>query len=294
MKYHYSHNYKTSRGAKRKKAVIGLLLSRGFWLSILAVSIVSGLGYLLFFSGFFRVGSITMAGCEQTEAADIIRVAEEKAGNIFLLDKAAIVSSILSAFPKLEAVKVKRVFPNKLSIEAVKRAEAITVCPPDATGGDCFGADKNGVIFGKTANSGLPVVRTQKAVEIGKIAMPAEIVEAILKLGEEMKRGDIKINEYAPLSDNGGVVLKSDEGWEAKMSLDKDAAGSAKDLKIVLAEKIPQAKRASLEYIDLRFSGQVFYKYRGSEPAKSEEATLPQAASAGSPEAITAPIAPSQ
>ena len=58
------------------------------------------------------------------------------------------------------------------------------------------------------------------------------------------------------------ITVKMQEGWSAHMTADAPVEPQLKNLNLTLAHSVPANKRATLNYIDVRFGERVYVKYR--------------------------------
>jgi len=268
-KYRYKKNYRT----KKKKIIFSIFLSRFFWLGLLIFVILGVIFYFVIFSSFFQTKQVNISGNEKISAEDIkiiIRKGLEKkflffsTKSIFLINLNKIKEEILSSFPRIAGIEIKRKLPNILDINVVEKLAIAVFCfarpnfDEQNLGGQeekCFLLDSEGVIFEETQprNDLIRLTDKQKVETIlGKNVIKKDYLDKVLKIQKEvLKELKLEIKEFTIFKER--LNAKTADGWEIYFNPQKDLDWQLTELVLVLKEKIPLEKRGNLEYIDLRF-----------------------------------------
>ena len=255
----------TSRKRLRRRFLIKLV--SWFFLAVLAGGS---------FAAFFYIPSlaITSVSFSGTEAADeiflrgeIFNILGQKyfsllpKNNLIFLPKEEL-ELFLAGIPRLESFSIERKFPSRLNITIRERKPFAIWCQ----GGQCAWFDHSGFIFAPApyfSGSAILKVEDERGKNFfGSNFLPPETLERInlfaqslrKNFGEEMSRLVIKNDALFHL------VLKS--GWYLIAGPELDQEKTAENLGLVLEEL--GDKKQNLEYIDLRFSDKVFYRFRES------------------------------
>jgi hypothetical protein len=252
---------------KRKKS---LLKSRFFWSALLTIVILVSTAGLVLFSPFLQINEISVSGNEMIPAAEIqnfIRPEIEKnfsfglkSRSFLLVDPLLIKTRLREKFLLIDELSVKRLLPQSLMVEIKERKTVSLWCWET----NCFALDKKGVIFevASEGQAGLVIKSKQpkNEISIGKKVMEEKILEQILFIQQTMsQKAKIEAREFTLFENDERLNAKTNEGWEVFFDLKGDVNWSLVELELVLEKELPQEKRGSLEYIDLRFS-KVYYK----------------------------------
>lgn len=140
----------------------------------------------------------------------------------------------------------------------------------------CFYLDQNGMVFGRPFDIDLENLEREKLInspfilveEEGRISnleeriVAPELVYFIFQIkttlpkiaGLRMMKGNIIPNSA------GEIHIETEEGWQVYFDTTRDITSQVKVLDLVLREKITKEERETLEYIDLRVQGRIYYK----------------------------------
>lgn len=237
-------------------------------LVFLFISVFIFLFYLVCLFPGFQIKEIKIMGNEKIKSSEIeelINSLTEKkvlfvrSRSIFLANTSRIEENILSRFPAIERVSVKKRLPQKIEI-IIKERKPIGVISKE---GYYLLIDYHGVIFEKVKDKGdlLELVPSEdlENLELGEIAVPEELINAISKIEKQCRENDVEIDSIKIISPRR-LNAKTEQGWEIYFNPSEDISRQLLNLKVALDEKISPKERKSLEYIDLRFGNQIFYK----------------------------------
>ncbi len=260
--------YRRAYRIKKKKSIFK---NRFFWFSILILIILGSVFYFLFFSDFFQIKKIIIAGERKILKEKIELLVEKKlekkmlwlkTKSIFLVNFNEIKKDILNNFPQIVKVEIKRRFPHSLYIGLEERLGAAIFCQED----QCFLLDKEGIIFEEISKNEsnflrIKTIELKEKLGLGERVIDGDLLSKILEVSSKLKDLKIFVEELFLVSDEK-INIKTAEEWEIYFNPKGDFNWQLIKLKAVLDKEIPQEKRKDLEYIDLRFGNFAPYKYR--------------------------------
>ncbi|MBI2643956.1 MAG: hypothetical protein HYW95_00395 [Candidatus Wildermuthbacteria bacterium] len=266
--------YHKARSIKKKRS---FLRGKWLWFFIFLLGFFSGAFYISVFSSFFQLQHIQTSG-NASENAELQARAEQllsqevgflNTKSILVLNLERIKTELLSQFPALASISLKRQFPNSLILVAQAREKVASWCA-DAEEKQCFALDEEGVIFLKENHpQGLRITLAKAVstpVALGERLMEKDTLGLLLQFQKSMEnfpllqKDGAKVVQFTIFSSNQ-VRAKFSEGWEAYLDPEGDFNWEIAKLQVVLEKKIPSEKRKGLEYIDLRFGDQAYIKY---------------------------------
>ena len=290
---------KYTRKPHRVKKKRSILSYKGFWLGLLTIITIAGLFYLIIFSTWFQVTEIKIRGNQKVCEQEIKKLIQPKivqqiinleTRSIFLTNLKEANKSILNKFPLISEVKIKRILPNKVSIEIKERVPVAifyyqkykpsvseieeTEYEKKDNGREIkksiaqqFFIDKNGIIFKEITNNQqgqylkIKNLMPIPSIKLGERKFEKKLVSQILEIEQELKKIEIPIKKVLIVS-NERLNVKTLENWEIYFNLKDDISTQITRLNLVLTEKIPVEKRKSLKYVDLRFGSRVFFYHQ--------------------------------
>ena len=216
------------------------------------------------FSQVFRIEEIKISNTDDSLRLKIEEVIKNEIGkNIFLVNLNEMNKEILSQFPEIAQLNLKRKLPRVISVQIETREPAGIRCYQSYD--KCFLINKEGIIFkeiGKESMEGKIIILSLKEGEIftlGEEILVPQIVELILEiekeLGENLK---IEIEDFTIVSEKR-LNVKTRENCGIYFNFERDIELELTKLKVLLEKEIPPEERRNLEYIDLRFE-KIFYK----------------------------------
>lgn len=269
--YRYKKSYKTKRKISVFRILKLILGNKFFWLGTLILSVLGGLTYLFFFSAVFQIKKVEVLGAGKTPQAEINRIVSEKTRNIFLADLSGISQSLKKSYPQIDQIKIKREFPDKITVNIEERNPAAVFCQPSLSSGFkifgqkeekiCYYIDKSGMAFEKISenlsekNSPVIQVKNTLYIELGQKVIAEDYLSSILDIKSKLKIAVSEIYPISPLRIN----IKTIDGWYIYFNPREDIQWQIEEADIVLKEKIPPEERKNLEYIDLRFEKVYIY-----------------------------------
>jgi cell division protein FtsQ len=238
-----------------------------FWIGISVFFVFFLLFYLAVFSPFFQIKEIQIEGAKNpslVQLKDFIKEAVSRkilcfeTKSIFLLGIAKTKEKILSQFPQIDEVSLKRKLPHTLRVSFKERQKIALFC----TQRECFAIDRKGIIFEKVnqkEKKGLVLRKDiQRSLSLGEKVIKRDDLNLIFKIKTILEELVIQPKEISifPLR----FEVQTTEGWKIFFSKERDLNLQKEELKTLLEKKIQESKK-DLEYIDLRFD-KIFYKFK--------------------------------
>lgn len=278
----------------RLRVFAGVLL---LWLLFFATLV-----YVAFFSLFFSLGEPEVSGTERVSKEVLTASLESQLSgkyfgifpkrNFFLVQPRWLEAGLKSEYPLLASVAVTRIFPNGLSILVTEREKMLLWClrgPIQNVGEavsverDCSLIDEDGragdagrALAEDNSSSALFVTDTSgRAVTRGeKVLDPSygTFVFRLHKIFPEQLGMDLGV-EYTTVSRFANEVrATTSEGWEVYLNVAIPLETSLNTLRLLFEKELPQEKRASLAYIDVRTEHRVYYAFsEEGDTVKAEE-----------------------
>lgn len=136
-------------------------------------------------------------------------------------------------------------------------------------GEECFWLNKSGIAFQKSGKIGGNLVliiedKTNRNLGIGQELLKPESLAELLFLKKKISE-DIEIPLMYVETDDlnlNDFDFKTTEEWILKITLSENAYKTAETLKKTLEEIKKTAPTSALDYVDLRISNKVFYKFK--------------------------------
>ncbi|MBI5913507.1 hypothetical protein HY839_03675 [Candidatus Azambacteria bacterium] len=272
MTHHVSvHDHLRQKRAHKQKR--RLILYSSFFISVLI-----GIFYFLFFSGYCDIRGITVSGAETIRADDVSAVVagvfnerslflfSNKNFLVFPAHEAA--RAVKEKFPAIDSIDVSRkIWGANVAVAIAEREPVGIVCgkmEQDA----CMYLDKGGVVFAVAPRIvGASVLRIEEG-SLGEITgFPAQkyagdaINFIMLTKRHVREKAGITIKTFAFLNEYGDVEARTQEGFTIWFSMNQDAEYQAQVLKNLLAAEIKD-QAPDLEYIDLRVENRAYYKLK--------------------------------
>ena len=251
-----------------------------FW--VLFLGFVGVCGYLLLFSPFLEVDAISVEGNNEIPSEQIIEkidsVMEGKylkyfsKRNFFLVRKSAINTELKNNFNRLEISSIEKKFPRAVLVKVKERQPELSWC----SGGVCYLADRSGLVYsGANATDGeinknrflVAIDDNARPVEIGKTTLGENFIQYLKEI-DAVLASDLGLsidgNYHTPALSSQEIIVKirEGEGWTLKISSAISPKDTKKILETVFEKDLNAEKRNSLDYLDLRIKGKVYYKLR--------------------------------
>jgi cell division septal protein FtsQ len=274
--------FPAARRAYRKKPRVF-----GKWLLVfLLFVLIGGLVYLNQ-TEKYKIKNIKISGQQYISQEEIEQVVINQTkkrrfllfrqSNLFFFSSQSLKNQLADYF-LLTETKISKNYPDTIRIELNEKKSFIVWVSNQAK----YLIDENGIAFKKitTENTEIqaigqntdlirpagdltnqPVIYdlTGAGVSLGQAVISTAIVQFIKDLKEGMENDfDFDIASFNYTVQNKELNLKTTQNWEVRFNLENSVKDQLSLLANVLSEKIKDRK--SLKYIDLRYSGKVFYQ----------------------------------
>lgn len=256
--------YKRKKTLNRKKRRV---LLKNILIFFLFFFFSFALIYFFVFSSVFFIKEIKILGNEKISKEEIMplinaqidkKIFSIPSKSIFIVNSAEIRRELMERFPNIYNVEVKKRISLALEVKIKERLPNIPWCQNEI----CFYIDEEGIILGeivKNENTFLSLDLQRDKIFLGEKIIDKKSISFVNEIKKELKNG---INYFLLLEDEKRINVFMEEDWVAYFSLEENILRQAENLKIVLAEKIPEEKRKDLEYVDLRFKNRAYFKYK--------------------------------
>lgn len=247
--------------------------------------------YLVCFSSFFQIKKISISGSEKIKQIDFQQLIENHiqkkilfffSKSIFLQDFKKINNVLSEQFPSIEKLVFKKKIPDQLEIKIFEKKPKAIFCslfPNFASQNlgkekqeiaeieNCFFLDNKGIIFERTDQTDLEILKLEKKDINEEIKLGDKIIEENILSRISDVENEIKTNLKIPVEkiffvSEEEVNIKTKQGWEIFFNLNEDINWQLLKLKTVLGKKIPLEKTKDLEYIELRFGNIASFKFK--------------------------------
>lgn len=239
------------------------------WAFAAVVAVTMGvLGYVVFFSGIFEISTISVDQLSTVSEESITRIVDQvlsgrrwkiiPARVIFVVPLEGLKTAILEELPQVQAATLRREFPRGLRI-TVEERDPVAIWKTESA---AYEIDINATITGYRSlldSYDLPVIESELNALYrthDTIGGAQSIVRAYLSLRERFTlETSIDVTRwYTPSPLSSRIIAVTSEGWEARMDSERDCSTQLETLMAVLNERVDEARRAELEYIDVSTS----------------------------------------
>lgn len=267
--YRKKHITPKIRGFRKTKK---FLQRPWFWVLVSALSIFIGVSSFLLLSPRFQISEVAISGNAKIHNLELEYAAFKgitknliNLGNItitsknfFLFDSKKLSANIVKDFLHVKEATVAKKLPRQVSI-FIKEREALAVfCESESR---CFLIDEAGIIFEETSQAkGLMTMSKEpnKGVILGKNAVSAGIMEAILRIKNELENNfQIGVSEVIV---NDLLIFKTSERFKLYVDPAGDMNAQVTKLNIVLRDEIPAPSRKDIQYIYLQYKDKAYYQ----------------------------------
>ncbi|MFH2136057.1 MAG: hypothetical protein ABII19_00265 [Patescibacteria group bacterium] len=253
---------------------------RGKLLALLFLSVISGLGYFIFFSPYFSIKKIEISGLEKINYDEMRAMVDDQIAsrrffifsqdNIFIFDEEKL-QELLNEEYSLEFLKIGKSLPGIIKISLEEKKPAIIW----KTAGKFYLVGWDGAIIREISETGVSEYlgnqpgakmaevfdERNSVVQVKENILTTEEVRTINDLQNNLPRatGLGILNFTMTNKDDSTVKCLTREGWTAYFSLINDLNAQIVKLNAFMTEKNIEARKG-LEYVDLRFEDRVYYK----------------------------------
>ncbi len=286
---------KEFRKLKKIKKKQSFLKNRFFLFGVAAVVCAELLLYGVVLLPFIQVQEVRVEGNKGVLENSIRSVVLDRlwekffffpTASIFLVDTLGIQRALLEAIPELESVRMQRKFPNTLIIAAQERSVVAFLCQPPylfiSSGGQelhCVAIDSRGIAFKevKAPPESIIIYAQGQSLSLREAVVKQDILNVILEFAREVEHRSLFMQVVQTLNGSSDpergelsfeivsesqIHARTQEGWSVYFTHTEDLSWQITKLQTVLENKIPLEKRKKLDYIDVRFGDQAYFKYR--------------------------------
>lgn len=255
---------------RRKKPI---WRNRFFRIAIVVLLAVAAVSYILIFSEAFQIKTTQISGNQTIKTEDLDNLVKpqllhqiwfRQSHSIFLANARAIEEDILEKFPAVASAKLTLILPDKLVI-TIRERVAVAVFARDNR---FFLIDEEGIIFKELSDDTgafleIYELRSEKEeLKLGNGVLTEIDLSRMLAINDYLTASlQIPLDRISIWSDQE-LRVKTVEGWEIYLNPGENLDWQLEKLQATLAKQIPQERRPDLEYIELRFGDQAYYKYQ--------------------------------
>ncbi len=261
-----------SKKARRQKNI------RKFFASLSIFLFLFFYGFAVFlFHPYFKIKNISVEGnfyinSEKisSKVLDVINGKHFKMfpkSNFFLLPEEEIIKGVFEISARVENISLEKKFPDILKIKIQERKPSSLFCVKNDGNDKCAFMDEEGFVFEESPYfSGDVFLKFfddrygEGMLETGKNILSAEQMSNISEFKVFCADSGVKISEIA-LKKDGVYEFLASEGWRIFLNERNEPKIAFENLKTALDAEIKE-KRKNLDYIDLRVSNKVFYKFK--------------------------------
>lgn len=222
-------------------------------------------------SDILAVSDVTVEGAVAVDPDSVKqKVKEELAGNFFglfsranvaLFPKSIIKEKILSEFPRIKEIAIRREGLSAVAVLLEERTPFGVWCSEEASK-NCFLLDEEGLIF-DTASSEqgkgyLVFYGTVKGDPIRQYYLPGRFTEIIQFLFGVKTTG--LVPKSLSVKDENDAELRLENGEKLLFALNQNFSELLENLETVYREAGLSDTGKRIDYIDLRFGNKIFYK----------------------------------
>jgi len=258
-------SFPSRKAYRRRKSLLG---RKKIIYCLLVVIILIILLYLTCFYSFFQVKGVKISGNNKVSSEEIESVVSNnisrkilflESDSVFLIDLYGIKKKVLNEFVLIKSVSFDRDFPDKLIVSVEER---IPLAIFEGRNGIFF-IDEDGVIFEEVEEREewltIKGNNFQENLYLGLVVISTEEMKKITEAEKGLKK--LEVNPASvEIVNNKRMNFKSSEGWNIYFNLKEDISSQIFNLEVLLKEKISPEVRRNLEYVDLRFGNQLYYK----------------------------------
>lgn len=264
----HSHNQPYSDNLARKKrrrffTKLGLII-------VILLAVIIGSGYVVFYSGWTEIRSISINGLKTLTAEQIYPMVNEKLeerslpilkvkylkNNLFF-NPEPIKETLLANFTIIKNIEIKKDYPHDVNIEIIERTPIGTWCYTE----NCFYFDEEGMLWGKALKSSGSLLLTVQ----DERTQPDKFETVDLEFWDKIKNSVSGLNSLGiktvrtiiPSDSISNFRIYTAKNYYLLFSLENDIATQIDVLRIFLENK---AEDFTAQYIDLRIEGRVYYK----------------------------------
>ncbi len=218
-------------------------------------------------SAFFPIREIRVSGTDQVPDSDVLARADLKVGDPRFAVPVADVANRIMRIPRIASADVRLGVGGQVTISVVERIPTAALTYK----GEYLLIDRAGVVIEQRQDPlGLPVVRLERAAvpwaQLGARVSSVEAVRALEVLAI-LPPGVLRPGAQLKMQASGDLVLVTADGITVLLGQPRGLGD-----RVALLEPLLDAVRrqiAAIEYLDLRFAGNVVVKPNGAVPGRA-------------------------
>jgi len=255
-KKYLSHTRKSKRKERFYK-------KRWFWNFALVLLLFLSFCWLIFRTPYFKIKEVKITG-EAKLSNGVQNIIGENL-NFFLVNASNLSQKIRQSFPKIENIKIRKEFPNKIIISIVEKRAVGLVCYQKRLD-NCFLLASDGSIFEKATkekNLSKFLIANLEKIKIGDVVMKEETIKNFIFLEKELKKLRVFIEKVYVLPYE--LEIKTKNGFTLFFSKNDSFKTQIEILLNAFQTAISKSEKENLEYIDLRGiqkdgRGQIYFR----------------------------------
>jgi len=263
-----------------------------WWFRIVLVLFMGTVFYILFFSDFMRITTITVTGTHVLTESEINQMMREELDHKFFgivprstfpfVAPKIIEQKLAETFRRIDTVTVKGVFPDTLTA-MITEHDAVLVWCRDHGKTDCYMIDRNGTAYEHVDWSSPDIVQNDQVtiidakgydVVLNDVVLSPEYVDQLMHVRGAIGRASgvfFDDDIVVPSRISNEARLTTPEGWYLLVGLAQPLAQTERTVRTFFEETAFEKAREELEYVDVRITEKVFYRFKGDPEESNEE-----------------------
>ena len=250
----------------RKKKTKSIFKSKLFWFLFIIIGAVFGFLALLLMDSFYQLETVEIEGTELTSEHSLRSLIKNNSETIFgssslvFLPTPTLKAEVLSSYPHIEIVEIKKKFPRTLEVSIFERDDEAIWCREWEDDLICYKIDSNGIAFERVFEAEGFTIKKESEVELnlgdkvfseGKLNF---VFQAKDYLSEDF---NFQIEEIT-IPHERSLFVELEGGFEVRFDFEDVIEDQLERFEILLNEEISNTE--DLEYIELRYGNSVYYK----------------------------------
>lgn len=224
--------------------------------------------WLIFISHFFNIQDIYFSENTILNRDNVENIISNIAPfglseNLIILSKSRLKSELLSAFPSITDIIIKKTLFHTLTINFQKRIQLGIWCNDN----NCYYFDKEGIAFDEAPQTEGSLIlkiedNSKNNISLGGKILSSDQINFIIAFSNKIAENNkFKILKFK-IKPNPSVDLEAvtDKNWLIYLDEKQEPITAANNLLTILEEAVKNA--GNLEYIDLRIPSRIFYKLK--------------------------------
>jgi cell division septal protein FtsQ len=230
-----------------------------------AIAILVGLGYVIFFSGWFDIRDLQIDGLAKVRETEVRDAINEKINNhIFglptgrneiFLSTTHLEKYLSAKFTFIDSINADKKFFHGLIVKASERQSEGIWCFTD----QCWYYDHSAVLISTAPRSSGFLTLTVNDERQGQESIDQKFLTAIRTILDGLEKQQIKVKEITiPEGTFTDLIVDTSNGYPVRFSTDTDLLAQLHALEIFRTQYTDP--NPPYQYLDLRFDGRVYFK----------------------------------